>query len=118
MTRKDYQAIARALFCVRAEDDHEERGGRAVLADVVEALADVLATDNPRFDRATFLAACEDGNVGRQPRTVHKAGRGHYLEGPVEREPLPLCAQAMGCLCAGHARGNKASEPCDTRERG
>jgi hypothetical protein len=28
----------------------------------------------------------------------------------------PICAQAMGCLCAGHARGAAASEPCDTTE--
>lgn len=28
----------------------------------------------------------------------------------------PLCAQAMGCLCAGHARGLAAGEPCDTTE--
>jgi len=29
---------------------------------------------------------------------------------------IPICAQVMGCLCAGHARGNSASLPCDTRE--
>ena len=28
----------------------------------------------------------------------------------------PPCASAMGCLCAGHARGNPYYEPCDTRE--
>ena len=33
-----------------------------------------------------------------------------------EDKPLPLCVHAMGCYCAGHARGNKASEACDTRE--
>ena len=27
------------------------------------------------------------------------------------------CAASMGCLCAGHARGNPADAPCDTRER-
>ena len=26
------------------------------------------------------------------------------------------CAQAMGCLCAGHARGNAPTMPCDTSE--
>lgn len=32
-------------------------------------------------------------------------------------EPVaPACAQAMGCLCAGHAQGNRASSPCDTDE--
>lgn len=28
----------------------------------------------------------------------------------------PPCAVSMGCLCAGHARGNDATEPCDTSE--
>lgn len=33
-------------------------------------------------------------------------------------EPIvPPCAQVMGCLCAGHAQGNRASSPCDTDER-
>lgn len=30
---------------------------------------------------------------------------------------MPPCLRDMGCLCAGHARGNKASEPCDTTEQ-
>lgn len=29
---------------------------------------------------------------------------------------VPPCAQAMGCLCAGHAQGNRASSPCETNE--
>lgn len=29
-------------------------------------------------------------------------------------EPLPPCIVAMGCYCAGHARGDSASEPCNT----
>jgi hypothetical protein len=29
---------------------------------------------------------------------------------------LPACAASMGCLCAGHARGNPASDACDTTE--
>lgn len=31
---------------------------------------------------------------------------------PVE----PPCYLAMGCLCAGHARGAKSTEPCNTSE--
>ena len=99
MTKKDYQAIARALYSVA----HGLTAGQMfVWRTTRDAIADVLAADNPRFDRATFVAACEDGNIGRMPKTVHKA--------------LPLCVQAMGCYCAGHARGNPASETCDTRE--
>lgn len=33
-----------------------------------------------------------------------------------EPEEIPRCAASMGCLCAGHARGNPASAPCDTSE--
>lgn len=29
---------------------------------------------------------------------------------------IPPCAASMGCLCAGHARGNPASDACDTSE--
>jgi len=39
--------------------------------------------------------------------------------GPCPRhggEKAPPCVAAMGCLCAGHARGNPADAPCDTRE--
>lgn len=31
-------------------------------------------------------------------------------------ERLPPCAASMGCLCAGHARGNDADAACDTSE--
>lgn len=31
-------------------------------------------------------------------------------------DDVPPCAAAMGCLCAGHARGNPADAPCDTTE--
>lgn len=29
---------------------------------------------------------------------------------------LPQCVMAMRCYCAGHARGNPNSAPCDTTE--
>lgn len=29
---------------------------------------------------------------------------------------IPPCAASMGCLCAGHARGNDADAACDTSE--
>ena len=31
-------------------------------------------------------------------------------------EPIPLCASAMGCLCAAHAMGRAASGECDASE--
>jgi hypothetical protein len=35
------------------------------------------------------------------------------LDREIRRAP---CLQFMGCLCAGHARGNPSDQPCDTRE--
>lgn len=35
---------------------------------------------------------------------------------PKVRLNVPPCLASMGCLCAGHARGNPASAPCDTSE--
>jgi hypothetical protein len=70
MTKKDYQAIARALYSVA----HGRTTGQMLLwHETRAAVADVLAADNPRFDRETFMLACADGNVGRMPKTVHKA---------------------------------------------
>lgn len=31
---------------------------------------------------------------------------------------LPPCVKSMGCLCAGHARGDSARLPCNTNEHG
>lgn len=59
MTKKDYVAIAQALrdaygedhaaFPVSGEEMRQEAAGR---------LCEAFAADNPRFDRARFLAAC------------------------------------------------------------
>ncbi len=57
MTRKDYVAVACALVALREDlptDDLTDAG----LDTVCEALARVFGADNPRFDRARFLAAC------------------------------------------------------------
>lgn len=32
------------------------------------------------------------------------------------QEQIPVCAASMGCLCAGHARGNPTTDACDTHE--
>lgn len=32
------------------------------------------------------------------------------------KEAIPPCAAAMGCLCAGHARGDSPDLPCNTNE--
>jgi len=66
MTRKDYVAIAAALnggsivgapqTCGSADDFM--RGAREQAANYIYRIADVMAQDNPRFDRARFLQAC------------------------------------------------------------
>lgn len=52
MTRKDYELIAKAVRCVRENDE-----GGCRLEDVVEALAEALQQDNPRFDKKRFRTA-------------------------------------------------------------
>lgn len=63
MTRKDYIAIAAAFVAARADittkepdTSHRDMYDGASLA--AEYVADVMARDNPRFDRARFLKAC------------------------------------------------------------
>lgn len=67
MTRKDYQALAGALYGVKI-GDRDTRGRDELWLDTINAVACVLAADSPRFCRGTFIAACEDGNVGRRPK--------------------------------------------------
>ncbi len=47
MTKKDYVKIAAVLRDTTAPDY------------IVDAFADMLARDNPAFDRARFIAACK-----------------------------------------------------------
>jgi len=64
MTRKDYIALAAAFMAARRDViDKEPAGCRTDMCDGIalaaEHVADVLARDNARFDRARFLAACK-----------------------------------------------------------
>lgn len=70
MTRKDYELIAAAIrrsstyfqssmFFPVSEKEQTER--RAMLRHVTESIADRLADENPRFDRARFIDACLGG---------------------------------------------------------
>ena len=58
MSRKDYVAIALAI---RAEKDATTPGYEAPLEGVAERLADVLAEDNPTFNRDRFMQAALGG---------------------------------------------------------
>ena len=81
MTKKDYQLLAGALYGAKESGILVGVTAREMRSDIIGRIARVLAADNPRFDRETFAAACEDGNVGRQPRTVHKANACDAREG-------------------------------------
>lgn len=54
MTRKDYELLAGAVRGMPAE----------VREHAAPRLADVLAGDNARFDRAVWLAACDLASKG------------------------------------------------------
>lgn len=57
MSKKDYQAIARAIHGTRRISAERPWDGERMIS----AIADVLAADNPRFNRALFVEACETG---------------------------------------------------------
>ena len=64
MTRKHYRAIANAIRTERALIEAENLNGEKIeeqweiTARVAQRLATILAEDNPRFNRDTFLEAC------------------------------------------------------------
>ena len=56
MTRKDYVLIAKAIAkAYTISDNHVDAVD--TIAFVTECIADALADDNPRFDRARFIKA-------------------------------------------------------------
>ncbi len=61
MTRKDYVAIAAAIKAHTYSSNAEintRNAAEGTRQHIAEELADVMARENPRFDRARFLAAC------------------------------------------------------------
>lgn len=64
MSKKDYQAIARAIYRIHSRDTEGRRyTASQVMDDLREAVADALAAANSRFDRDRFLEACETGTT-------------------------------------------------------
>ena len=64
MTRKDYQALARAFHAMRVTYDGSQRGdasAQEVIRRCELQIADVLARDNVRFGADRFLTACVTG---------------------------------------------------------
>ena len=64
MTKKDYQAIARAFYQTGQETLRESETWQILR----RKIADVFAADNPRFNRARFMEACETGRCKGMPR--------------------------------------------------
>lgn len=59
MTRKDYVAIAAALRQFYMDDERESiHTASGAVEYVAHNIANVMARDNPRFDRQRFLRAC------------------------------------------------------------
>ncbi len=58
MTKKDFELIAAAVSRASAWQPTEHVTRAYALQHVADELADALATTNPKFDRARFLAAC------------------------------------------------------------
>lgn len=56
--RRHYVLLAEAIKRVRTLGPHHDTPAEA-LRDAQEAVADLLAADNPKFDRERFAAACE-----------------------------------------------------------
>jgi hypothetical protein len=61
MTKKDFIAIAasfKRLIISCPHDNRDDRNRFRGFYDSMVAVANALATDNPRFDKARFLCAC------------------------------------------------------------
>ena len=58
MTRKDYIAIARAFDYQRQAVNSMGAQALQAVTDCAVAVSNVMALDNPRFDRERFLKAC------------------------------------------------------------
>lgn len=82
MSKKDYQAIARAIYAATHVDYRSCGLIRSVpcgwrnrdchvhydsAARITQNLTDALASANPRFDRALFLEACGTGRCKGMP---------------------------------------------------
>ena len=92
--------------------DHEDYAERNGIGE-----SEVVETDTPDpgwYWWSCFPGCLPDGEP-MGPFETEAEALADAREG-IEDEPLPLCVQAMRCYCAGHARGNPASEPCDTSE--
>lgn len=75
MTRKDYERFAYLLASYKVDSHQPEATPREVADFLTLRMADVLAEDNPRFDRVRFIRAATP--------------IGDPVPGDVEQYPLP-----------------------------
>ena len=62
MTRKTYEAVAKAISGLEKRGSHPANGGTLVLkAEVMYELGKIFAADNPKFNYTRFLTACVAG---------------------------------------------------------
>lgn len=63
MTRQDYETIAHVVKLTRSDfvvgDDYMDWHSSNIFNTLVRNLAKHLKNDNPRFDKARFVDACE-----------------------------------------------------------
>lgn len=55
MSRKHYEAVAKAI---RAERQNDDGRGAGAIASLADSMACIFEADSPRFDRDRFLEAC------------------------------------------------------------
>lgn len=85
--------------CVKGGKAYHDGKNHHLLTSAERRRGGLVTAAKRRAERARALVTLALGDGGKVPEA-----------------PIPPCAAAMGCLCAGHARGNPAEEPCDTSE--
>jgi HD superfamily phosphohydrolase YqeK len=79
MTRKDYEAVARAI----AETHGTHPNHYAAIADLTVKLANVFAADSGRFDRERFYRAAWCNDICRycgEPNNTHTPAENNYCQ--------------------------------------
>jgi hypothetical protein len=56
--QRHYEALAKLMQAAKVQDDVDQQGGLDMMQ---RMMCELLAQDNPKFDRARFERACEPG---------------------------------------------------------
>lgn len=111
------------------EERLSEANPSVVLANFAAAFQRYTDAHHDRADFYPDLTATVAGHLREMADTARSFESGesslkrpsatrarNYRSKPRKAKAIPPCAAAMGCLCAGHARGNSADAACDTTE--